>query len=161
MVQKSPHNVFFQEASHGKNKYFSCKQWFYLISINTKWTRSFYESSCPQVHHVHNHVFIGLSLFCDDCIFMCVLVYNLAVDYITPLWFFNYPSDRPGSGNDLWELGSAFRLRRPSVNQFDFGCLSEPACIYTELKQVGVCSLREVFWLSLTRPRLPMSTLSP
>lgn len=45
----------------------------------------------PQVLHVHDYVFIRLSRvsLCDDCIFICVLVCNLAVDYITPLWFFN------------------------------------------------------------------------
>ncbi len=74
-----------------------------LISNNINSPRPFYETGYPQVHHVHDYVFIGLSwsLFCDDWIFMCVLGCNLAVDYSTPLWFFNYPSDRPGSGNDL------------------------------------------------------------
>lgn len=74
---------------------------------------------------------LSRSLCCDDCIFMCKPRSNLPVDYITPLWFSNYCSDRPGNGNDLWELGSAFWLCWPAVNQFDFGCLSEKACIYT------------------------------
>lgn len=143
--------LFAWEASHGKNKYFNSKQrsWWFLVVMTVKWTsskaevrliredinptRPFYETGCPQVHYPHNYAFIGLSqfLYCDDWIFMCVLVCNLAVDYITPPWFSNYPSDRPGSGNDLWEFGSVFWLHWASVNQFDFRCLSELACIYT------------------------------
>lgn len=136
----------------------SCEAQIYWTINNINFIRPFYETSCPQVHHVHDYVFIGLSwsLYSDDCIFMCVLVCNVVVDYITPLWFSNYPSDRPGSGNDLWEFVSAFWLCRPTVNQFDFWCLSEPVCIYTYLKQVRVCSLCEVFLLSLTRPMLPI-----
>ena len=74
-----------------------------LIRGRINCSRPFYQAGCPPVHHAHDYVFIRLSwsLFCDDRIFMCVLVCNLAVDYITPLWFFNYHSDRPGSGNDL------------------------------------------------------------
>lgn len=96
-----------------------------------------------------------LSIFHHSVMIVYLLVYlcNLAVDYITPLWVFNYSCDRPGNSTHRCKLGSAFWLCRPAVNQFDFGCLSELTCIYTELKQVGVCSLREVCWPSLTRPR--------
>lgn len=96
-----------------------------------------YWNDYPLVHHDPNHVFSSFPLCCENCIFMCVHVYNLAVDYITPLWFFSYPHDRPGSGNDLWELGSAFWLCRSSVNQFDFGCLSEWVHIYTSAQTSG------------------------
>lgn len=134
-----------------------------LIRNNINPTRPFYEAGCPQAHHAHDSVFTASScaLFCDDCIFMCVLVCNVAVDYITPLWFFNYRSDRPAGGNDLWAPGSAFWLLGRSVNQFDFGCLSGAACIYTQLKQEGVCSPCEVFWLWLTAPRLPVPRAEP
>lgn len=89
----------------------------------------------PTGYHAHDFVFIGLSLVCDDCIFMCVLVCNLAVDYITLLWFFNYPSDRPGSGNDLWKLGSAFWLCWPSVTSLTLGvCQSQPVFTHNSNK---------------------------
>lgn len=76
-----------------------------------------------------------LSLFCDDWVFTGTLVCKLLQDYITPCGF----PVTPVTGQAVvMRAGPACQRRWPTINHFDSGCLSETACIYTELKQVCV-----------------------